>query len=226
METARTTHKNEPAKPIAFPGPEKSNPFPFTKRATVLCAVEKLFGASLGGKIPPVEILFAPPTIGRAAEEFANEKDPVDAFRRNGPVSWQEGRIIYFNGWKLPPTEEKRASALAHEMAHVLLAVYARRHGQVVHDRQAYMCAAEGTATFAEIESRRASGIEWKGFPEGMPEEYHLGFAFFNSMREAAGGVEAAFRLIASNLPRNSGEIRDPHLYLMRTSENAAQAAA
>lgn len=225
MEGTRVTHKPAQAARLAPFPKQQFNPFTFTKRASALYAVENLFGASLGGQIPPVEVLFSPPTSGSAAGEYAGKKNPEEAFRTEGPISWHCGRIIYFNAWKLPATEEKRKAALEHEMAHVLLAVHAGERATERPDRQAYICAAEGIATFAEIESRHASGIEWKGFPEGTRDEYILGFAFFNSIREAVG-TEGAFQMIASHLPTGMDEIRNPQLYLGRVASEHDDAQA
>ncbi|MFA5412633.1 MAG: hypothetical protein WC350_04790 [Candidatus Micrarchaeia archaeon] len=230
IATAATAPAHKPAKtgkPAPFAHRETQiSSFSFEKRVAALSFAAQVFSAVPCETVPRVEVLYSLPKDVPLAEELKNETNPEESFKRNGPVSWQHKGVIYFNGWQMATDDKRRASALAHEMAHILLAVHIGIHGQVIHDEQAYMCATEGIATFAEIESRRASGIPWKGFPEGTKEEYILGLAFFNSIREAVG-TEGAFHLIASNLPRSMDEIRNPQKYIERVaSEHAAQAVA
>ncbi|MDD2655771.1 MAG: hypothetical protein PHQ80_03845 [Candidatus ainarchaeum sp.] len=228
MEAPGAVHARTPAtaRPAFRHRETQISSFSYDRRVAAASFAARIFGAVPCEFLPRVEVLYSLPRGAPLSDELKNEKNPEEAFRRNGPVSWQHKGVVYFNGWKMSPDEKKRASALVHEMAHILVAVHAGRNWQVVRDTQAFMCATEGMATFAEIESCRASGIEWKGFPEGTGEEYILGFAFFNSICKAVGGAGAAFHLITSNLPKDMGEIRNPQLYLGRVDSEHESADA
>ena len=207
------------AAPAPFRGCETQiSSFSPEKRVAALHFAARIFGVPPCEFVPRVEVLYHLPKDVPLYREYEGRDDPQQEFRLNGPVSWQQSRVVYFNGWKLNPCENRRASALVHEMAHILTGVHAGMNGQVIRDRHAYMCATEGIATLSEIVRLRDLGGEWKGFPPGLPEEYHLGFGFFASLCKLACGAGNAFRLVASNLPGSMEEIRHPELYLERAT--------
>lgn len=221
-------HKAASAKPAPFAHREtRISSFSFDRRVAALSFAARIFAAEPGETVPRVEVHYEIPAGGPIAEQFSRERNPEEAFRKDGQVAWNHGGVIHFNGWKMPRRETSRASALVHEMAHILLATNAGRNGQVIRDLLAYESAAEGIATYAEVARLRASGVEWPGFPEGIGDVSTLGFAFFNSICEMVKGAEAAFHLLASNLPISMREIVEPHLYLKRVaSERAVLAVA
>jgi hypothetical protein len=231
MEMARTAH--EPAhaaaiRPARKPASPRHGPFQgretqissfsFEKRVAAVSFVAQVFGVEPSDRIPRVEVHYDVPASGPVAEELRNEKDPQEAFKNMDLVAWNRGGAIHFNGWKMARGEVRRQSSLVHETAHISLAEQAGLKGQVIRDLLAYHSAAEGIATYAEVARFRASGMEWKR-PEGLGDEYRLGIAFFNSLREMVGGAKKAFHLIASNLPRSMQEIADPQLYLRRVAQ-------
>jgi len=214
-----------------------TEPFSYADRVAALRFVEKRYYLPHSPAVPKVEVRFFP---------TSEIKDTPLDFPILGPLAW-DGRdeFVRFNGFRMRWEDPPRMAILTHEIAHKLFKLVVMSYGTRCGDKFAALCAMEGISLDAQREYLRASGYVkplWRKIkdrivdgieyayrkmasvkPETGPDPYELGHSFFSYLKERMGHANA-FHLLASNLPRNLDEIKDPKLYLMRVALEQAHA--